>query len=98
MIKGKERKERNRKERGGEERRQKEERRGANAAANLSVWKGIMPVLNLAARLGRKREREKRKGQSDSCIMLQIRCLYFKICFLKLCAHQKLPKNVMKLK
>lgn len=26
-----------------------------NAAANVSVWKGIMPVLNIAARLGRHR-------------------------------------------
>lgn len=31
-----------------------------NAAANLSVWKGIMPALNIAARLGRQKEREKR--------------------------------------
>ncbi|KAI3351157.1 hypothetical protein L3Q82_005714 [Scortum barcoo] len=40
----------------GEERMKEE----LNAAANLSVWKGIMPELNIAARLGRQREKEKR--------------------------------------
>lgn len=58
------------------------ERSGANAAAKLSVWKGIMPVLNIAARLGRQRERE-REGHSDSSIMLQKRCLYSKIVLFK---------------
>lgn len=33
-----------------------------NAGANLSVWKGIMPELNIAARLGRHRERERGTG------------------------------------
>lgn len=38
---------------------ERENKRGEelNAAANLSVWKGIMPVLNIAARLGRHRAR-----------------------------------------
>lgn len=30
-----------------------------NDGASLSVWKGIMPVLNIAARLGRHTERIK---------------------------------------
>lgn len=33
-----------------------------------------------------------RKGQSDSCIMLQKRCLYSKIYFLKLCVGQNPQK------
>lgn len=41
----------------GEERKEK-----LIAAANLSVWKGILPVLNIAARLGRQREGEREKG------------------------------------
>lgn len=44
------------------------------------VFKGIMPVLNIAARLGRQREREREK--SESYAASQKRCLYSKISFL----------------
>lgn len=69
-----------------------------NAAANLSVWKGIMPELNIAARLGRPGEKErerKRKGQSESCISIQKRCFYSKICFLKLCARGEAERSTV---
>lgn len=44
-----------------EDERGEERKEELNAAANLSVWKGIMPALNIAARLGRQREREREK-------------------------------------
>lgn len=80
------------KERGEERGDAKGEDEELNAAANLSVWKGIMPVLNIAARLGIQREREKDRVNHAS--QYKKRCLYSTICFLNLSALVRNPQNV----
>lgn len=61
-----------------------------NAAAKLSVWKGITPGLNIAARLGRHRERWTERFMhlnTEKKHLLQNLILFLK-------AHQKSSQNV----
>lgn len=63
-----------------------------NAAANLSVWKGIMPALNIAARLGRQKEREKRTVSHASQYSRDAFTPRSAFCQ-QLCARQKPPNE-----
>lgn len=64
-----------------------------NAAANLSVWKGIMPALNIAARLGRQKEREKKDSVSHASQYSQDAFTPKSAFFQQLCTRQKPPNE-----